>query len=199
MTVFLWKLHFFPGFLLEIFHFQTRSGNTGTKKKRVSLEKQMNNLEIGVRFHETSCIKKRYEYQCQCVNDSRTVCCLLSISRYLTHSTGINNRPNTTVSYDSFQRLSKQIFRETKRERRLKRVFQEFDVEKKGYIEAQGIKRVLRRLNIDHTESDIDLMIKMADTKGDERVDFDEFIQIFGESDFIQKFGYNEASSLVET
>lgn len=99
--------------------------------------------------------------------------------------TGINNRPNTTVSYDSFQRLSKQIFRETKRERRLKRVFQEFDVEKKGYIEAQGIKRVLRRLNIDHTESDIDLMIKMADTKGDERVDFDEFIQIFGESDFI--------------
>lgn len=100
-------------------------------------------------------------------------------------SAGLNNRPNTMVSYDSFQRLSKQILRETKRERRLKRVFQEFDVEKKGYIEAQGIKRVLRRLNIDHTESDIDLMIKMADTKGDERVDFDEFIQIFSESDFI--------------
>lgn len=89
------------------------------------------------------------------------------------------------VPFESFQRLSKQVLRETKRERRLKRVFQEFDVEKKGYIEAQGIKRVLRRLNIEHTESDIDLMIKMADTKGDERVDFDEFIQIFSESDFI--------------
>lgn len=100
-------------------------------------------------------------------------------------NTGLNNRPNTTVSYEKFQQLSQQILRETKRERRLKRVFQEFDVEKKGYIEAQGIKRVLRRLNIDHTESDIDLMIKMADTKGDGRVDFDEFIQIFGESDFM--------------
>ena len=98
---------------------------------------------------------------------------------------GLNHRPNTMVPFESFQRLSKQILRETKRERRLKRVFQEFDVEKKGYIEAQGIKRVLRRLNIEHTESDIDLMIKMADTKGDERVDFDEFIQIFSESDFL--------------
>lgn len=113
---------------------------------------------------------------------------LLFIAVFTTFSrlfAGLNHRPNTMVSFESFQRLSKRILRETKRERRLKRVFQEFDVEKKGYIEAQGIKRVLRRLNIDHTESDIDLMIKMADTKGDERVDFDEFIQIFSESDFI--------------
>ncbi|KAL9965781.1 hypothetical protein ACROYT_G029626 [Oculina patagonica] len=106
------------------------------------------------------------------------------LKEYL-RNTGLNQRPNTMVSFENFQRLSKQILRETNRERRLKRVFQEFDVEKKGYIEAQGIKRVLRRLNIDHTESDIDLMIKMADTKGDERVDYDEFIQIFTESDFI--------------
>lgn len=87
------------------------------------------------------------------------------------------------VSYESFQRISKQILRETNRERRLKRVFQEFDAEKKGFIEAQGIKRVLRRLHIDYTESDIDLMIKMADTKGDGRLDFEEFLQIFNESD----------------
>ena len=89
------------------------------------------------------------------------------------------------ISYESFQRISKQILRETKRERRLKRVFQEFDVEKKGFIEAQGIKRVLRRLRIEYTESDIDQMIKMADTKGDGRVDFEEFFQIFNDSDDI--------------
>lgn len=97
--------------------------------------------------------------------------------------TGLGDSPNTMVSYESFQRISKQILRETNRERRLKRVFQEFDAEKKGFIEAQGIKRVLRRLHIDYTESDIDLMIKMADTKGDGRVDFEEFLQIFNESD----------------
>ena len=72
-----------------------------------------------------------------------------------------------------------------RKERRLKRVFQEFDAEKKGYIEGHGIRRVLRRLHIDHTESDIDLMMKMADTKGDGRVDFEEFLQIFNDSDDI--------------
>jgi len=89
------------------------------------------------------------------------------------------------VSFENFQCISKQILRESKRERRLKKVFQEFDAEKKGYIEVHGIKRVLRRLRIDHTESDIDLMMKMADTKGDGRVYFEEFLQIFSESDDI--------------
>lgn len=97
----------------------------------------------------------------------------------------MGNSQNTIISYESFQRISKQILRETKRERRLKRVFQEFDAEKKGFIEAQGIKRVLRRLRIEYTESDIDLMIKMADTKGEGRVDFEEFLQIFNDSDDI--------------
>lgn len=101
------------------------------------------------------------------------------------HNAGLGNSQNTMISYESFQRISKQILRETKRERRLKRVFQEFDAEKKGFIEAQGIKRVLRRLRIEYTESDIDLMIKMADTKGEGRVDFEEFLQIFNDSDDI--------------
>ena len=98
---------------------------------------------------------------------------------------GLSHKPNTIVSFENFQRISKQILRESKRERRLKKVFQEFDAEKKGYIEVHGIKRVLRRLRIDHTESDIDLMMKMADTKGDGRVYFEEFLQIFSESDDI--------------
>jgi len=100
-------------------------------------------------------------------------------------SAGLSHKPNTMVSFENFQSISKQILRESKRERRLKKVFQEFDAEKKGYIEVHGIKRVLTRLRIDHTESDIDLMMKMADTKGDGRVYFEEFLQIFSESDDI--------------
>ena len=79
---------------------------------------------------------------------------------------GLGHRSNTLISYDIFQQICKKILRESRKERRLKRVFQEFDAEKKGYIEGHGIRRVLRRLHIDHTESDIDLMMKMADTKG---------------------------------
>ena len=89
------------------------------------------------------------------------------------------------ISYQSFESISKQILRETNRERRLKRVFQEFDAEKKGFIEAQGIKRVLTRLRIDFMDSDIDLMIKVADTKGDGSVDYEEFVQIFNDSEDI--------------
>ena len=98
---------------------------------------------------------------------------------------GLGHTPNTVISYKSFQGISKQILQETNRERRLKRVFQEFDVEKKGYIEALAIKRALRRLRIDFVDSDIDVMIKMADTKGDGSVDYDEFLQIFSDADDI--------------
>ncbi|XP_067052993.1 calmodulin-like protein 3 [Acropora muricata] len=101
------------------------------------------------------------------------------------HKAGLGHTPNTVISYKSFQGISKQILRETNRERRLKRVFQEFDVEKKGYIEALAIKRALRRLRIDFVDSDIDVMIKMADTKGDGSVDYDEFLQIFSDADDI--------------
>ncbi|XP_068687389.1 uncharacterized protein [Montipora foliosa] len=101
------------------------------------------------------------------------------------HNAGLGHSPNTMISYQSFESISKQILRETNRERRLKRVFQEFDAEKKGFIEAQGIMRVLTRLRIDFMDSDIDLMIKVADTKGDGSVDYEEFVQIFNDSDDI--------------
>lgn len=87
------------------------------------------------------------------------------------------------ISYQSFESISNQILRKKNRERRLKRVFQEFDAEKKGFIEAQGIKRVLTRLRIDLMDSDIDLMIKVAATKGDGSVDYEEFVQIFNDSE----------------
>ncbi|XP_068732367.1 uncharacterized protein [Montipora capricornis] len=101
------------------------------------------------------------------------------------HNAGLGHSPNTMISYHSFESISKQILRETNRERRLKRVFQEFDAEKKGFIEAQGIKRVLTRLRIDFMDLDIDLMIKVADTKGDGSVDYEEFVQISNDSDDI--------------
>ena len=69
--------------------------------------------------------------------------------------------------------------RERTEEKELRKVFAEFDVDGKGAIEAEGIKRVLTKLNIDHSDADIALMIDTADVNGDGKVDFNEFLQIF--------------------
>jgi Ca2+-binding EF-hand superfamily protein len=61
----------------------------------------------------------------------------------------------------------------------LKRAFDEFDIDKKGYIEGSGIERVLTKLKIEHTSEEIELMVEVADTNGDGKVDLDEFLQIF--------------------
>ena len=82
-----------------------------------------------------------------------------------------------------FSRFPKQSCLNRERNDVLKECFKSST--RKGYIEGHGIRRVLRRLHIDHTESDIDLMMKVADTKGDGRVDFEEFLQIFNDSDDI--------------
>ena len=64
-------------------------------------------------------------------------------------------------------------------------VFREFDPEKKGYIEANGIKHVLTKLDIEHTDTDVKLMVETADSDGDGRVDYEDFLQMFTETNLV--------------
>ena len=69
------------------------------------------------------------------------------------------------ISYQNFVSMALMLRRERTEEKELRKVFAEFDVDGKGAIEAEGIKRVLTKLNIDHSDADIALMIDTADVK----------------------------------
>lgn len=83
------------------------------------------------------------------------------------------------VSYQQFVNIASTILRERTEEKELRNVFAKFDVFGNGAIEAEGIKRVLTKLEIDHSDDEIALMIESADTNGDGKVDFHEFMQMF--------------------
>ncbi|XP_020908087.1 calmodulin-2/4-like [Exaiptasia diaphana] len=100
---------------------------------------------------------------------------------YLKRSGLDSNTSTDEINFGMFSNLVEKITSEKDNEADLKMAFEEFDCEKKGYIEGAGIKRVLTRLNIEYTSEEIDLMIEVADTNGDGRVDMEEFLQIFKE------------------
>ena len=84
-----------------------------------------------------------------------------------------------TVSYQQFVSIASTVIRDRTEEKELRKVFAQFDVFGKGAIEAEGIKRVLTKLEIDHSDDEIAVMIETADANGDGKVDFHEFMQMF--------------------
>ncbi|KAK3699382.1 hypothetical protein QZH41_006559 [Actinostola sp. cb2023] len=97
---------------------------------------------------------------------------------------GIDADTESEINFGMFSSLVRRFASEKEQETQLRLAFEEFDGDKKGYIEAHGIKRVLTRLKIEHTAEEIDLMMEVADTNGDGRVDVEEFLQIFKPTEF---------------
>jgi calmodulin len=63
----------------------------------------------------------------------------------------------------------------------LREAFNVFDKDKNGFIDRDEIKDVLKTLTgVEHSETEIDLMIKEADTNNDGKVSFQEFKKMMG-------------------
>jgi hypothetical protein len=62
----------------------------------------------------------------------------------------------------------------------LVQVFKEFDVDGNGVISAVEFRQALRRLNLGVTSLEIDKVIKIVDKNSDGNIDWNEFMQKFG-------------------
>ena len=63
----------------------------------------------------------------------------------------------------------------------LREAFNVFDKDKNGEIDREELKDVLKTLTgVSHSEAEIDLMIKEADTNNDGKVNFQEFKKMMG-------------------
>lgn len=60
----------------------------------------------------------------------------------------------------------------------LKEAFRLYDKEGNGYITTQVLREILKELDDNLTNDDLDMMIEEIDSDGSGTVDFDEFMEV---------------------
>ena len=58
----------------------------------------------------------------------------------------------------------------------IRKAFKEFDKNGDGHISKTEFKKVMRKQKAKMTEAQLDAMVKKADTSGDGKIDYDEFL-----------------------
>jgi len=82
------------------------------------------------------------------------------------------------VPLDEFIELVRRKIQADEDERELKEIFRVLDKEKKGEVNVNELRWILKNLGDDFTEEDIDDMINDVDTDGSGWVDYDEFSKL---------------------
>jgi len=82
------------------------------------------------------------------------------------------------IDFDEFQFIYRKKFQAEEDERELKECFRVLDKEKRGEVNTNEIRYILKALGDDLTEEEIDDMIADVDTDGSGWVDYDEFAKL---------------------
>jgi len=82
------------------------------------------------------------------------------------------------VEYEEFSILVRRKIQEDEDERELKEIFRVLDKEKKGEVNTNELRWILKSLGDELTEEEIDDMIADVDTDGSGWVDYDEFSKL---------------------
>lgn len=82
------------------------------------------------------------------------------------------------IEFEEFLTLIQKKIQEDEDEKELKEIFRVLDKEKKGEVNVNELRWILKNLGDDLTEDDIDDMIMDVDTDGSGWVDYDEFAKL---------------------
>ncbi|CAD5123643.1 DgyrCDS11969 [Dimorphilus gyrociliatus] len=82
------------------------------------------------------------------------------------------------IEFEEFCDIVKRKMQEEEDERELKEIFRVLDKEKKGEVDVNELRWILKSLGDDLTEEDIDDMIADVDTDGSGWVDYEEFAKL---------------------
>lgn len=82
------------------------------------------------------------------------------------------------IDWDEFQLVYRKKIQAEEDERELKECFRVLDKERKGEVNVNEIRYILKALGDDLTEEEIDDMIADVDTDGSGWVDYDEFAKL---------------------
>jgi Ca2+-binding EF-hand superfamily protein len=82
------------------------------------------------------------------------------------------------INYEEFCEIIRKKMQADEDERELKEIFRVLDKEKKGEVNTNELRWILKNLGDDLTEDDIDDMIADVDTDGSGFVDYEEFAKL---------------------
>ncbi|KAK2162495.1 hypothetical protein LSH36_97g01065 [Paralvinella palmiformis] len=85
------------------------------------------------------------------------------------------------IEFEEFLTILQKKMQADEDERELREIFRVLDKEKKGEVNVNELRWILKNLGDDLTEEDIDDMIADVDTDGSGWVDYDEFAKLMGE------------------
>eukprot|EP00026_Physarum_polycephalum_P010364 Phypoly_transcript_10526.p2 GENE.Phypoly_transcript_10526~~Phypoly_transcript_10526.p2 ORF type:complete len:142 (+),score=25.26 Phypoly_transcript_10526:268-693(+) len=88
----------------------------------------------------------------------------------------LQNFGSKTIDFDEFvEYISKSSSTEI-----LRKTFQEFDLDKNGFLSRDEVKTAMSKLGEGVTDAEIDQFIKDTDTNGDGLISFEEFCTLMG-------------------
>lgn len=90
----------------------------------------------------------------------------------------VDIRSNGVINFDEFIRFVSAGNHAVSPADEMKQMFKIFDPDQKGYVTKQELKDVLKKLGLPFTDQQIDGMIEYADSAGDGRINYYEFIQM---------------------
>lgn len=82
------------------------------------------------------------------------------------------------IDFEEFCEIVKKKLKQDEDERELREMFRSLDKEKRGEVNTNELRWILKQLGDDLTEDDIDDMIADVDTDGSGWVDYDEFSKL---------------------
>jgi len=82
------------------------------------------------------------------------------------------------IKYDEFCSIVRKKLQDDEDERELREMFRILDKEKRGEVNTQELRWILKNLGDDLTEADIDDMIADVDTDGSGWIDYNEFSKL---------------------
>lgn len=90
----------------------------------------------------------------------------------------IDEEATGTINYEAFMVIYRKKVQEDADVRELKEAFRILDKQKKGEIEADHLRWILKGLHEDITDEELDIIIHDIDTDGSGTVDFEEFYKL---------------------
>lgn len=94
----------------------------------------------------------------------------------------VAGKGNDSISWPVFEELLSSSWKSVKQSKlEMLASFHIFDINKDGYVDASELKKTLTSMGESLTEEEAEVLLKTADTNGDGKIDYKEFVNMICE------------------
>lgn len=93
----------------------------------------------------------------------------------------VDMRHNGVINFDEFMKVVASDTTETTQSpaaAEMLQMFRIFDPDRKGYVTKEELDEVLKKLGLNFTQKQLDLMMEYADSTGDGKINYKDFLKV---------------------